>query len=179
MNRPFKLLTVAFVALMLTPLTQMTAQEQSLPLRETARPETTSGVPHVQIGVEPVLSLSEEMKKRVAEFPGVTLGPTRVSLPGALGFQLARNLPLARPEVIVGGREFAHVHKDGSLHASLDPALAREAVTAGWAISHPWANRRSGWEGFVMIYTPVNKAELEVVMHLLESSYEYVTGRSI
>ena len=119
------------------------------------------------------------MIQRVSEFPGVVLGPTRVSLPGAVGFQLQDDVPLAHPEVIVGGREFAHLHPDGSLHASLTPEAARAAIEAGWAIAHPWANERDGWEGFVMIYTPINSDELQVVIDLVESSYTFVTGRSL
>ncbi|MEM9574665.1 MAG: phospholipase, partial [Pseudomonadota bacterium] len=102
-----------------------TAQSMQLPIRDTPRPETTNGVPHIQIGVEAIPKLSAELLRRVADFPGVTLGATRVSLPGATGFQLDDNLTLAQPNAIVGGREFAHVHPDGSLHASLHPATAR------------------------------------------------------
>ncbi|SMX36732.1 luciferase domain-containing protein [Octadecabacter ascidiaceicola] len=154
------------------------AQVMDLPMRETDRPRTTDSVPHVQLGVEPVPELVQDMLDHVETFPGVRLGATRVSLPGAIGFQLDADLPLANPQAIVGGGEFAHVHPDGSLHASLDPAVAREAVRQGWAIPHPWADQRPGWEGFVMIYTPLTKQELDVVLQLIENSYAYVTGQS-
>src|SRR6056297_312940 len=155
------------------------AQDVAFPMRDGARPETTSGVPHVQIGIQPVPELSEEMLRQVADFPGVVLGATRVSLPGAVGFQLTSDVSIAQPQAIVGGREFAHLHPDGSLHASLHPDTARAAVEAGWAVAHPWADRRSGWEGFVMIYTPLNAAELDTVLRLVRSSYSFVTGRSL
>lgn len=153
------------------------AQGLDLPQRQGDRPRTTDGVPHVQIGFKGKSEMSAELSRRVAAFPGVTLGPTRVSLPGAVGFQLSPDLPLARPDAIVGGLEFAHLHPDGSLHASLDPTHAREAVAAGWAVAHPWADQRAGWEGFVMIYSPINEAELEVVTRLVEQSYAFVTGQ--
>ena len=168
--------TTAVVLLGSTPIPAL-AKDLALPLRETPRPETTNGVPHVQLGVEAKPELSDELLRRVAGLPGVNLGPTRVSLPGATGFQLADDVPLAKPKAIVGGREFAHIHPDGSLHASLAPDTARAAVAAGWAIAHPWANQREGWEGFVMIYTPVNDNEVDVVFQLVQSSYSYVTGR--
>lgn len=179
MSKSRSFLAFTVVAFLKASLTQSQAQELLLPLRETARPETTKGVPHVQIGIDAVPALSEELQRRVAEFPDVRLGPTRVSLPGAVGFQLAGDITLARPEVIVGGREFAHLHPDGSLHASLSPEIALAAVAAGWAIPHPWAKQRPGWEGFVMIYSPISEEELEVVLDLLRSSYGYVTGRSV
>lgn len=152
---------------------------ENLPVRASPIPETTDGVPHVQIGVDAVPELSEALLRHVAQFPGVSLGATRVSLPGAVGFQLEPDAPLARPDVIVGGREFAHVHPDGSLHASLDPELAIDAIESGWAVAHPWASERKGWEGFVMIFTPTTPSELEAVKQLVESSYTYVTGRSL
>lgn len=160
-------------------VSETSAQSLELPMREGTRPLTTNGVPHVQLEFTGKPELSAELSRRVAKLPGVTLGPTRVSLPGAVGFQLSPDMPLARPESVVGGLEFAHLHPDGSLHASLDPDLARAAVEAGWAIAHPWANRRAGWEGFVMIYSPINAAELDVVTRLVEQSYSFITGRSL
>ena len=167
------------VLLPLFAISTTLAWAEPLPTRETSIPRTTDGVPHVQIGVRAVPELSESLMKRVDSFPGVTLGPTRVSLPGAVGFQLEDELPLAHPEVIVGGREFAHLHPDGSLHASLEPEMARAAIESGWAVSHPWANQRDGWEGFVMIFTPTSQEELNIVMQLVRNSYIFVTGREL
>lgn len=152
---------------------------ESMPIKTTPIPKTTSGVPHTQIGISANHELSQALISHVAQFPGVNLGPTRVSLPGGIGFQFEDDLPLARPEVIVGGREFAHLHTDGSLHASLDPEIAVAAIKAGWAVAHPWANQRAGWEGFVMIFTPTTAGELDVVKALIESSYSFVTGKAL
>lgn len=178
----FKLsgLLVAAVAasLSMAPMV-VSGQEINLPQRETPRPETTNGVPHVQIGVDADPQLSAELLNRVATFPGVVIGATRVSLPGAVGFRFEDDLTLSHPEAIVGGREFAHVHPDGSLHASLRPETARAAVEAGWATPHPWSDQRAGWEGFVMIYTPATAAELDVVFQLVQSSYAYISGRQL
>lgn len=155
------------------------ALAETFPMRETPIPRTTDGVPHLQIGIQPVPELSEALLKTVDSFPGVNLGPTRVSLPGAVGFQLEDELPLARPEVIVAGREFAHLHPDGSLHASLEPVVARAAIEAGWAAPHPWADKREGWGGFVMIFTATTQEELDVVIRLVQHSYTFVTGQNI
>ena len=152
---------------------------ESLPIRTTPIPQTTDGVPHVQIGVYAAPKLTEMLLDHVARFPGVTLGPTLVSLPGAIGFQLDVGMSVARPKAIVGGREFAHLHPDGSLHASLHPDTASAAVQSGWAVAHPWADQRAGWQGFVMIYTPTTQAELNVVLQLVRDSYTYITGQSL
>lgn len=151
------------------------AQNVDLPLRATPSPATTNSVPHIQIGVEPVPALTKELLSRVADMPGVELRKTVISLPGAVGFWLADGVRIAHPEVIIGGREFAHMHPDGSLHASLDPELARNAVEAGWATPHPWSQTRTGWEGFLMIYTPFTTDELDIVYQLIEASFAFVT----
>jgi len=176
--RSFHSRTILVASLWVAALSAPTWAD-TLPMRETPIPQTTAGVPHVQVGIEAIPALSVALIQHVAEFPGVALGPTRVSLPGAVGFQLQDDVPLSHPEVIVGGREFAHLHPDGSLHASLSPDMALVAIEAGWAVAHPWAQQRAGWEGFVMIFTPTTHAELEVVIQLVESSYSFVTGRAL
>lgn len=170
---------VLWAALFCVAAHSAVAETINLPERTTPRPQTTDGVPHVQIGVAPVPELTSALLVWVDDMPDVEVRDTVISLPGAKGFWLAEDLPLKRPEVIVGGREFAHVHPDGSLHASLNPKTAEAAIQAGWAVSHPWAGSRPGWEGFVMIYTPMSEAELEVVFQLVLDSYNYVTGKSL
>lgn len=155
------------------------AEERSLPQRIGPPPYTSSHVPHVQVGVEPVPQVDAELLRRVSALPKVDIRPTIVSLPGAKGIWLLEDIPLVRPEVIVRGREFAHIHPDGSLHASLPPQRAQEAVDAGWAVWHPWAKKREGWEGFVMLYTPQSMEELEVTFQLIVDGYNYVTGKNV
>ena len=58
------------------------AEITNLPARTTPRPETTDGVPHVQIGVVAVPELTEELLRRVDEIPDVEIRDTVVSLPG-------------------------------------------------------------------------------------------------
>ncbi len=153
------------------------AVSETLPIRKGPPPYTSKFVPHVQVGVEPVPEVSKELLRRVDNIPGVEIRDTVISMAGALGFWLDEKIPLARPDVIVRGREFAHLHPDGSLHASLSPELAARAVKTGWAIPHPWAKSRPGWEGFVMIYTPRSMAEMETVFQLVLGSYRFVTGK--
>jgi phospholipase/carboxylesterase len=101
-----------------------------------------------------------------------------ISVPGARALWLREDLPLAHPEVIARGREFAHIHPDGSLHVALPPERAREAVSKGWAEPHPLA-QYLGNEGMVMLYTPLDMEELDVVFGLILDSYNFVTGRSL
>ena len=153
------------------------AATDSLPIRSGPPPYTSKHVPHIQVGVEPVPEVSAELLRRVGNIPGVEVRDTIISIAGALGFWLDEEIPLAHPEVIVRGREFGHLHPDGSLHISLSPELAARAVKAGWAIPHPWANTRPGWEGFVMIYTPGSMTEMKTVFQLVLESYRFITGK--
>lgn len=170
------LLIVTTIAAIVVPAA---AELQNLPDRSNPKPMTTNSVPHVQIGIQAVPKISSELLRQVSNIPGLEIGETIVSLPGAKGFWISEDIKLARPDVIVRGREFAHMHPDGSLHASLSPKTAREAVATGWAVYHPWANQRPGWEGFVMIYTPSSIDELEIVFQLVVESYNFVTGQDL
>ncbi len=153
------------------------AEIQHLPNRETPRPVTTDGIPHIQIDVEAVPEIAAELLDRVSAMPGVELRRTVVGRAGSTGFWVKDDMKLVRPESMIRGREFAHAHPDGSLHASLPPELAVKAIEAGWAIHHPWAAKKRGLEGFVMIYTPVSEDELSVVLELVKESYGFVSGK--
>ncbi len=149
-----------------------------LPQRMGPRPTTTGTVPHQQIGVEPVPELNAALHRWVSCLPNVEMRETIVSLPGATGVWLTEEASIAQPQAIVAGREFTHIHPDGSLHAPLPLARALEAVEMGWAERHPWAEERAGWEGFVMLYTPQSEADLEIVFQLVVESYNFVTGQA-
>jgi phospholipase/carboxylesterase len=80
--------------------------------------------------------------------------------------------------LILVGREFAHIHPDGSLHVTLSPKRAKEAIEAEWAEYHPLAHQ-IGVEGMVLLYTPRDMQELDIIFQLVVDSYNFVTGRSI
>ena len=150
----------------------------ALPQRAGPRPLTNKNMPHSQIGVRPTPEVNAELFRRCYSLPDVRNEPTRISVPGARALWLREDLPLAHPEVIAVGREFAHIHPDGSLHASLPPERAHEAIEAGWAEPHPMA-RHMGNEGMVMLYTPRTLDELDVIFQLVVDSYNFVTGRAV
>ncbi len=146
-----------------------------LPERQTSAPETTNSVPHIQYNVTPDPALSAALIDRISDLPGVYTANTANSLADARGFRLSPDVTISQPRSLLGGREFAHLHADGSLHAFLPPDLATEAIEKGWGTWHPWAGQNPGWDGFIMIYTPANFEELNTVTELVKSSYVYVT----
>ena len=149
-----------------------------LPQRLGPQPTTTGAVPHQQIGVKPVPALNDSLHRWVSSLPDVEMQNSIASLPGARGVWLREGTAIAQPQVILAGREFTHIHPDGSLHAPLPLARAMEAVEMGWAERHPWAEQRSGWEGLVMLYTPQSEADLQIVFQLIVESYNFVTGQA-
>lgn len=135
-------------------------------------------MPHAQVGIVAQPAVDRELRRRAYLLPGVLDRPSVISVPGARALWLADDVDLARPEAILRGREFAHIHPDGSLHATLAPERAREAIAAGWAEPHPIAEH-VGVPGLVMIYTPLTMEELDVVFTLVVDSYNFVTGARI
>ena len=157
----------------------LTSDYPVLPQRTGPPPRTTGSVPHTQIEVHPVSEVHDELFRRTFALPDVENRPTVVSLPGTRGVWLSDGVSLVRPEAIVAGREFTHIHPDGSLHAPLPLERAMEAADAGWGERHPWADHREGWEGLILIYTPRTMEELDIVVQLVVESYNFVTGRTV
>ncbi|HET7676634.1 MAG TPA: luciferase family protein [Candidatus Limnocylindrales bacterium] len=149
---------------------------QPLQPRRGPRPAVHQGMPHAQVGVTPVAEVNAELHRRAFSLPGVSARPTIVSIPGSRALWLDEGTPLARPEMVVAGREFTHIHPDGSMHLPLPPERAREAIEAGWAEEHPIA-RQLGIDGLVLVYTPRDFDELEVLWDLVLDSYTFVTGQ--
>lgn len=163
-----------------TELNSVTETEIApLPQRSGPLTQTSGTVPHVQIGVEVVEDVNDELFQLAFDLPGVENRPTIVSLPGTRGMWLSDEITIVHPEVIVSGREFAHIHPDGSLHVPLPYDRALEAAEKGWAERHPWADQRDGWEGLVLLFTPQSMAELNVTFQLIVESYNFVTGNDI
>ena len=71
--------------------------------------------------------------------------------------------------------EIAHIHpRDNSMHMVLSPTDALAAVAAGWAQRHSLAGIAVGLPvTYVMIYSPREEQDLEVVGELLEAAIAY------
>ncbi len=151
----------------------------ALPTRDGPRRETSGNVPHVQIGTEPVPEVDAEVSRRVYSLPGVEERESRLSLPGARSLWLADDLELARPEVLQSGREFGHIHPDGSFHLWLPVERANQVDEAKWGELHPWVDRENFWDGVVMIYIPETADDAEVALQLIVDAYNYIAGTDL
>lgn len=147
--------------------------------REGPRRETTGDVPHIQIGAVPDAALDAELRRRVFQLPRIDDRPSDRSLPGARGLAFGREAQLARPDVIEGSNEFAHIHPDGSLHVWLPVDRAVEVDRTLWGELHPWVDREGFWDGVVMIYTPETDEDLETTIRLVVDAYNFITGAKL
>ncbi len=148
----------------------------SLPVRAGERHQTTGSVPHIQTDAQPDPSVDAELRRRAFLLPGVQNLQSGVSLPGARGLILSEELELAHPETLPSGREFGHIHPDGSLHLWLPIERAIEVDRAKWGELHPWVDRDGFWDGVVMVYTPETLEELEITIQIMVAAYNFATG---
>lgn len=150
----------------------------ALPQREGERPVTTPGIPHVQIGVNFIPEVNQELYRRVYSISGIEQLPSVIG--GWQGLSITHDIKIVVPDAILGGREFGHIHDDGSLHIFLPPSRAVEAVNTCWAIYHPFAIGETGaLSGFVMLYTPQSIEELNVTFQLIVDAYNFIAGQNI
>jgi Family of unknown function (DUF5519) len=157
----------------------MRETESSFLVRRRAgpRPATTPTNPHTQLTQNAPHGLQERVFAYASSMPGVVVGPSAVSVPGARAFHLPSSSSAAR-EAFMVGREFAHLHpaSDGSLHMVLAPALVDSVIENGWAERHPLAGQHGLPANIVMVYGPRDDAELAVVEDLIRSSHALATG---
>lgn len=117
------------------------------------------------------------MAAAVFGLPGVVERPSAISVPGARALWLTEGAD-GPPEAFMIGNEFAHLHPgpDQSLHMMLPPALAVEAIEAGWAEQHPVARLGLIPPNAVMVYAPRDDAERAVVEDLVRASHALAKG---
>lgn len=154
----------------------MTGVTLELQPRAGAKPETTKPsrerrLPHQQISQNAPVELQEELFERARRLPGVVVGESLVSVPGARAFHLEPSYARGPAQAFQAEREFAHIHPayDGSLHLTLPPEEFREVERKGWGESHPVS-------GTMMVWGPRDGRELETVWDILKASYRYATG---
>jgi hypothetical protein len=141
------------------------------------RPSTTPTNPHTQLTQNAPEDLQERVFALASSLPGVVVGPSAVSVPGARAFHVPES-PQASPEAFMVGREFAHLHppSDGSLHMALPPDIVDRVIENGWAERHPLAGRYGLPGNIVMVYGPRDADELVVVEGLVRASHALATG---
>lgn len=96
MKLPLKFLQTTTVTMIFLGSMSAWAKKESMPNREGPRPATTTGIPHMQIGINSTPIFTEKLLQQIAEILGVELRETVMSLPGAKGFWLSEKLTSSR-----------------------------------------------------------------------------------
>ncbi len=148
-----------------------------LPHRAGERPEVTWTIPQQQVSQNAPADLQEELFARLRAASGVRTGPSRISVPGARGLMLDNPAGPVHAFLVPEVAEFAHLHPsyDGSLHLALPAHQAADVVARGWGSPHPWAGTRLT-PGFVMVFGPRDRDELEIVHAIVHASYVYASS---
>jgi len=140
--------------------------------RAGTRPSTTRTNPHTQLDQNAPAALQEKLFSLARGLPGVVVGPSHVSVPGARAFHLPTCSHPAEDGFMLE-REFAHLHppSDGSLHMSLPPEIVDTVIANGWAEYHPLAGKHGLPRNIVMVYGPRDEAELAIIGALVRASH--------
>jgi phospholipase/carboxylesterase len=150
----------------------------SLPDRHGTRPRTDNAVPHLQKTQRSPERIRQALLDwAVATLPDVTETDTRISVSATRALWLAEHVEVAHEDAFMpppGGREFAHLHADGSLHLCVSDAAVEEIVGRGWGEVHPLKDKGVNE---VLFYAPRDKPELELAKYAVAEAWSYATGR--
>lgn len=158
-----------------TPAPTDQVEVAPIPLRAPPAAVTTGEVPHRQIDPQVNQLAIAELQGRVLEMAEAELGQS-ASVVDAAEIRVREGIRVERPECLVAGRAFAHIHFDGSLHGVIPHARIPDAEAAGWIERHPWSGVRPGFEAYVLIFTPRSSEEVDVVLDLIREGLNFVTG---
>ncbi|MEU4549691.1 luciferase family protein [Nonomuraea dietziae] len=152
----------------------------TLPARPGDRPRTGPSVPHVQFTQNSPDEIRKELEQWMSTaLPSTEIRPSEISEPGSTAFFLARDAHPPQGAVLLPPRlvaEFAHIHRDGSLHLALSREDQDELIAKSWGERHPLY---SPTINVVMLYGPRTADELDVAKAVVASSYRYATGRPL
>jgi hypothetical protein len=152
----------------------------TLPQREGELPRTNPNMPHQQVSQNAPVQMQEALFARVAALPGVVVGRSHVSVPGARAFHLDDASATGPQEAFMIGTEFAHLHpsEDGSLHVILPEELAREVIARGWGEFHPLVQQGLVPPTNLMVFGPRDEGELETVWQIVQAAYANARGEA-
>jgi hypothetical protein len=110
-------------------------------------------------------------------FPKVRMEPTRISVSTSIAMWLDENESVGHSDAFMpssGGREFTHLHLDGSIHTVVGTEVEDEIINNKWGVRHMYYDR--GVKEILM-FAPRNEVELEIVKTVVIKSYEYASGK--
>jgi hypothetical protein len=91
--------------------------------------------------------------------------------PGATGLHLPDSTA-SYPTAFMVGREYVHIHEDGSLHVAANPFTVDDIIANGWAERHPEAGS-SLPANVLFVHAPRNEEELEAVIDIVRTAFAW------
>lgn len=148
----------------------------ALPGRRGPRPSVSWSIPQQQETQNSPREVHEALFAEISSLPGVDVGPSHISVPGARALTLQGSWADERAFLVPQVGEFAHLHPayDGSLHLALPDHLAADVSAKGWGRPHMWAGTRLA-SGFTLVYGPRDWDELAVVRGIVAASHAYAS----
>jgi hypothetical protein len=150
----------------------------SLPARRGGKPNTQPGIPYVQLDQWPPTEIVRELRRQCLNLPNVKTRESRMAIPGSWVLTLPDSLAGGPPEAFIDGHEFCHLHPppESGIHLTLSGELRQQVLDTGWGEVHPVARLGCIPETVMMIYSPRDWDELDLVMRLIQGSYDFARG---
>lgn len=139
-------------------------KEINIPLREGGATETVGPIPHRQLSERADKRLVDLLVKTINKLDSIRVA-TRGGFVGRPYF--GQNAP--------GWNAHIHHyedgdHQDGSMHIEMPQYISVEIEQAGWGERHP------AYPDMLLVYSPRNEAEVEVIAQLVKLSYEFAVS---
>ena len=149
------------------------------PTRPGPEPTITTEEPQEQLDQLGPEEVWDELLRRANELPGVTEGDSVISVKGARAFFLPEEMIKGPKDSLIMENEFAHIHPrpDSSWHLQLPHELAVLAISGGWGRIHTVVWMGDAPANSMMLYSPRNTEEMEIVWGLVQESYRYAIGQ--
>ena len=149
----------------------------NLPMRQGNAPEVGLTPPQLQYSDKSPREIYQTFHDWMFNtFPKVRKEPTRISVKSSIAMWLDENENVGHIDAFMppsGGREFTHLHLDGSIHTVLSSEIEDEIIAKHWGVRHMYYNQ--GVKE-VLVYAPRNEDELKTLKSIVTKSYEYATG---
>ena len=142
------------------------------------RPRLPDRLPHVQANQWPPSEIAVELLVRASSLPGVAVRQSRMASATTSALAICDGRAFGPPEAFIDAAEFCHLLPlpEGTLHVTLPPAERVFAIEFGWGEEHPVGRAGSLSHCLVTLYAPRDVEELEMVLRLIESSWEFARG---
>jgi hypothetical protein len=119
-----------------------------------------------------------ELLARASRLPNIEVRQSRMASAATSALSIAAGRPCGPPEAFIDGSEFCHLLPlpEGTIHLTLPTADRAFAIEFGWGEEHPVARAGSLSPCLVTLYAPRDDDEMEMALHLIETSWQFASG---